>query len=392
MRKPFLVAVLSVLCASHAAAQARFRPGVNEAALNSPSLDLSPAITKNHLKMWFISNRPGGAGGQDIYTSSRASIAAPWTAPTVDRDLSSTSGETSIGTRTDGRELFFGTNRPGGQGGRDLWTVGLAGTKWLPAVPVVELSSPSNDDTPTVRGDGLEVIFASDRPGTLGRGALWRSKRGTLASAWSTPERIAELDTLFAEANPALSDDGLTLYFSSDRLDGGGANDIWMAKRTDVGSSFGAPVNVTELNTAGAETAGDFTSDEFTLYYSTDANNSDIFRADAIGCRTVSTGQAHAGQAWSVWARRDPGNVGWIALSMAERQQPVEVPGWSGRLELADPVYIVKTGTCDENGRLEYGFKSLPFAAGTVLYWQGFAKDPDGSYHFGNKLTMTVEP
>jgi hypothetical protein len=49
--------------------------------LNSQGRDFNnqhPAISKNGLSLYFVSNRPGGFGNNDIWVSQRRRIHAPW--------------------------------------------------------------------------------------------------------------------------------------------------------------------------------------------------------------------------------------------------------------------------------------------------------------------------
>src|SRR5262245_28511951 len=75
-------------------------------------------------------------------------------------------------------------------------------------------------------------------------------------SEWGAPENIgAAINTLFNEQHPALSPDGLSLYFVSDRPGGLGGFDIYAAHRTDRDSFWEDPVAVGPLNSAASEFA-----------------------------------------------------------------------------------------------------------------------------------------
>ena len=87
--------------------------------------------------------------------------------------------------------LFFVSTRPGGFGNFDIYVVAATAPGSLgPATLVPELSSEANDRRPSVRFDGLEVFFDSDRVGSLGSD-LWVSTRDTPAQAWSTPAKFS---------------------------------------------------------------------------------------------------------------------------------------------------------------------------------------------------------
>jgi len=87
---------------------------------------------------------------------------------------------------------------------------------------------------------------------------------------WGQVLPITQLNTPDVETDPAISADGLELFFSSDRPGGPGSagdQDLYVATRTNAALAFGAPSIVTELATAQIETAPYLTPDGLTLYF-----------------------------------------------------------------------------------------------------------------------------
>lgn len=69
---------------------------------------------------------------------------------------------------------------------------------------------------------------------------------------WGDLHEFAFNEEKWSTGHPALSKDGRTLYFASDRPGGSGGSDIWMS--TDNGAGWGQPVNLgPTVNTAGNE-------------------------------------------------------------------------------------------------------------------------------------------
>ncbi len=120
---------------------------------------------------------------------------------------------------------------------------------------VSKLNSPYRDTPTAIRSDGLEMFITSQRAGGLGAGDLWVSTRGsTLADerSWSWPVNMNDyalnehgnacsgeptlgcLNTSYNEGAPALSRDGTTLYFFSDRPGGAGQRDLYVSIRPRV--------------------------------------------------------------------------------------------------------------------------------------------------------------
>jgi len=100
---------------------------------------------------------------------------------------------------------------------------------------VAELNTPHRETRPKVRRDGLEILFTSDRPGSLGGVDLWTSTRPTTSDNWSTPINLGPtVNTEFNDRAPYLSDDGLSLIFVSDRPGGFSGNDLYVSTRKRI--------------------------------------------------------------------------------------------------------------------------------------------------------------
>ncbi len=86
-----------------------FAPATAVAELNTPQHDFMPNVRKDGLEIVLNSNRPGGYGGQDVYTAWRASTSDPWSTPVNLGPLINTAGsETRSSLSWDGRRLHFG--------------------------------------------------------------------------------------------------------------------------------------------------------------------------------------------------------------------------------------------------------------------------------------------
>ena len=87
--------------------------------------------------------------------------------------------EAAASLRHDAKEVFFGSNRPGGRGGNDIWTSTRQNAKdsWSTPVNVASVNTPSSDVTPSLSFDGLTMIFGSNRSGGSGGNDLWITTR-----------------------------------------------------------------------------------------------------------------------------------------------------------------------------------------------------------------------
>ena len=66
---------------------------------------------------------------------------------------------------------------------------------------------------------------------------------------WTAPVSLgAVVNSSATDSGPALSPDGLSLFFYSNRTPGGlGGNDIWVTQRPTVNDPWGSPINVGAL-------------------------------------------------------------------------------------------------------------------------------------------------
>jgi Tol biopolymer transport system component len=265
--------------------------------VNSPYNEDLPHISPDGLSLYFISNRPFGRGGVDIWVSRRSSPYDAWGQPmNLGPAINTNSDERGPCVSRDGHYLFFSSDRTGSLGSQDLWMSYRADTSndfgWQPpsnlgsnvntvdpdfgaayiedewgmgtllfgrrvnygqsdiymserqwdgsfgeAILVTQLSMPSyNDLRPTVRLDGLELYFHSNRPGSQGNGStndLWVSWRQGRWWPWTFPRNLGSVvNTTNEEQYPALSPDARTLIFSSTgRPDSRGGSDLYMSTR-----------------------------------------------------------------------------------------------------------------------------------------------------------------
>jgi hypothetical protein len=268
-------------------------PPVNlGAVVNSSFNDQHPAISPDGPSLYFISDRPGGAGGLDLWVSQRDSLEDPWQAPLPLNVVNTGATEFAPAFSPSGHLLFFGSDRPGGCGGQDLWvsfrrnkrddfgwqspinlgcvinssgaddgpayveeddehvtlyftslnrpgglgdydiwasTMNADGT-FEPPVNVIELNSPARDTRMTIRRGGNEIIFQSARTGGVGAFDLWMATRDDQSPVWSVPVNLgAVVNSTANDGAPALSRDGLSLFFYSNRAGGSGANDLYVS-------------------------------------------------------------------------------------------------------------------------------------------------------------------
>lgn len=233
--------------------------------INSSAADQLPFVSPDGHTLFFASTRPAAEGsvGYDIYSSFRRNAADDfgWETPVAVAELNSVDNDFAPWGFEDPATgqfvLYFSSNRPGGLGGFDTWSSTLqADGKFSPPELVVEVSTSGLDFLPTVRRDGLEMYISSDRPGGFGDVDIWRSTRTSTSQPWSTPVNLGPgVNTASAEQRGGTFGDGRELYFFSPRDGGEGGLDLYRATRARTaiipvaGATSGARGN--EFRTTG---------------------------------------------------------------------------------------------------------------------------------------------
>jgi peptidoglycan-associated lipoprotein len=171
-----------------------------------------------------------------------------------------------------------------GQGYTDIFESRIdKKSKWSTPVPVEVINSEFEDGTPFFVSDYRELYYTRCEAGKRERKGcviMYSKKTG---DTWSEPKNLGILPDSLVSAHPALTSDGLTLYFVSDMAGGSGGKDIWITTRTAGGNAWSKPRNAgPDINTSGNELFP-FVRNDGTLYFSSDGligmGGLDIFKA-----------------------------------------------------------------------------------------------------------------
>ncbi len=181
----------------------------------------------------------------------------------------------------DGRTLYF--SRQDGPGW--YYTRIYEATRLRPFGPFTSVKEIStlNDpgahvDYPWVSPDNLQMYYYTANGNTR---RLMITERTSINDPWLPGVGVAELNALGGVANPSLTPDELTIFFTGTSVPGGkGGYDIWTATRPDRNSPFTNAVNLTEINSAMLDAHPSISPDGLTLYFDSDRNGtSQLFKA-----------------------------------------------------------------------------------------------------------------
>lgn len=251
-----------------------FGPLTPLSQVNSPGADLGLELVDDGLVGFLWSDR---LGVERIFETTRTTTADAFGPAVLVPVLPGTGNDRDPCPSGDGLSIVFSSTRSGGGGGSwDLWMSSRASraAQFDPPVPVVA----TNDSAPNWGGylisSGLALYYIRDQDMKVAR-------RASPSDPFGAPASLGSLNTVFAEFEPAVTPDELTILFASDRPNGKGRLDIYAATRASTAVPFEAPVSLDELNSIGDDIPSWIAPDlcEIHMTQSTATQGSEIFHA-----------------------------------------------------------------------------------------------------------------
>ncbi len=129
---------------------------------------------------------------------------------------------------------------------------------------------------PAISANGLLLFFNSLRPGGFGGSDIWVATSITKEDKWNTPENLGpSINTAHEDYGPSISADELELYFCSDRPGGYGGQDLWVTTqvttRVTTDAAWGPPVNLgPTVNSSSREQNPSISADRLWLFFASE--------------------------------------------------------------------------------------------------------------------------
>lgn len=165
-------------------------------------------------------------GGCDLYMAYTAD--SVWSvAQSFGGTINTTGYEGMPCLSSDNRELYFVSNREGGYGGLDIWSSRFEQGRWqLPRNLGPAVNTPGDETAPFVYADNQTLYFASTGHPGMGGSDLYLSRRKD--TSWGTALHLGmPLNSPYNEVSMSLNRAGDTAYFSTDRDSLSGNYDIY---------------------------------------------------------------------------------------------------------------------------------------------------------------------
>jgi len=255
------------------------------AGVNTTFADGCPIESPDGLRLYMASNRPGGQGGLDIWVARRDSGDAAWGTPENLGAAINSSVDDFCPTPVPGHGLFFVSRREPascGTSDSDIYFSrlspmhGWSEPRHLGCAPGGPNTSSDEQGPSYFEAGGRAYLYYSSGPDIF---ASEVQADGTFGPG----QAVDELNSSAVDIQPNVRKDGLEIVFASNRAPAG-TQDVYTASRSDAGDPWSAPTRLGEnVNTVDkGETRPSFSRDGSWLYFGRNpgpVGSNDIFVA-----------------------------------------------------------------------------------------------------------------
>jgi len=184
-----------------------------------------------------------------------------WSYPTpLNKRINTKHHETSVSLSADEKTLYFVTSKPGGEGGSDIYTAKLNENGDWDSIQNIGpiLNTDQNEESVFIHPDGKTLYFSSEGHETIGGYDVFYS---TLENGeWSAPTNIGlPINTADDDVFFVLDASGKNGYYTSGKIGGKGETDIYLLE-------FEVEKNIALLKGTITDEDGNFVGTELFIY------------------------------------------------------------------------------------------------------------------------------
>jgi len=201
---------------------------------NTPNQESSQFISADGHYLFFTrceNQSPDGwaEGGCDLFMTYRVANDSEWTQPQpFGATINTPAYEGMPSLSPDNGELYFVSDRPGGYGGYDIWISRFRDGLWqLPVNAGPTINTSGNETAPYMDADNQTLYFTSDGWPGMGGTDLFVARRLTDSTYAAAVNLGYPINTAFDEKSECVTLDGSKLIFSSDRDGPAGNYDLF---------------------------------------------------------------------------------------------------------------------------------------------------------------------
>jgi hypothetical protein len=240
---------------------APFGTPVQVPGVNTSEAEESAWLMPDKLTIFYTS----GTSNEDLVYATRSSTTMAFSAPVPLTTLNTTTNNERRPVLTpDGLTLFAVKTGSGTM--RIYVSTRTSAVSNFGPFAMVPLGTSNSDSTPWISEDGLTLLFSSSRDATnTSDNDLYRATRASTTAPFGQPLALTELNTPGYERSPVMSKDGLEIFWAT--TTGGSSTHIWHATRPNTGVAFGSLAEVTELTTFVGEFPDWISPDRCTLLF-----------------------------------------------------------------------------------------------------------------------------
>ncbi len=246
--------------------------------VNTLHSETNPVLSIDHKTIFFASNKPEGETENDLmadddiyYCTLRAD--GQWSDP-ISFNSNTVADEQPLYLSTDGKKLYF--RRVGKKGTGDIYFAKLEEGKWSAAQKVKEANTSFDEKGISFSADGTQMVVSSNRPDGWGGYDLYlaKSKDGKFGKLMNMGKKVnSELDELYPYYHPV----DKRIYFSTNGNTkyGMGGYDIFFTQSDSI-SSWSEPFTMGYPLNKGGNELNYYVVSEGVSYYSALSENGDF--------------------------------------------------------------------------------------------------------------------